>query len=171
MSWFSIQFSHPSSVPSNLVDNSRFQSASFIASETTTIHGFAGTFDCTLYDDITFSTVPHTFSEGTYIHAHYYPCFFFFFDVLSVIWIVVHIFCSLSLLHSFFNWHRYINFLSNPLNWMSCGNSLCVRNVLLVSYFHSPSSAYTGTGRRHYYCCGMEVRKRIRERECVCVCS
>lgn len=66
---FTEQFSHPSSEPSNLVDNSRFRSASFIASETTTIHGFAGTFDCTLYDDIMFSTVPHTFSEGTYFHV------------------------------------------------------------------------------------------------------
>lgn len=51
---------------------------------------------------------------------------------------------------------------------MSCGNSSCIRNVLLVSYLHSSSCSYTDTGKRHYYCCGMEVRKRIkRERMCV----
>ena len=168
MSWFPIQFSHPSSVPSNLVDNSRFQSASFIASETTTIHGFAGTFDCILYDDITFSTVPHTFSEGTYTHI----LLTLIFLSRSFVWhLIINSYLLLSYLpHSFWNWYSYINFLSNPLNFMSCGNSSCIRNVLLVSYLHSSSCSYTDTGKRHYYCCGMEVRKRIkRERECVSV--
>lgn len=31
-----------------------------------TIHGFAGYFDCALYQDVGFSTVPQTFSEGMF---------------------------------------------------------------------------------------------------------
>jgi PRMT5 oligomerisation domain len=60
------QFSHPSPLPSEAIDNSRYRSVSFTATESTTIHGFAGTFESILYDDISFSTVPHTFSEGKY---------------------------------------------------------------------------------------------------------
>lgn len=32
----------------------------------TTVHGLAGFFDCTLYKDVSFSTCPHSFSEGMY---------------------------------------------------------------------------------------------------------
>lgn len=38
----------------------------FEVKESSTIHGFAGYFDCTLYKDIGFSTVPHMASEGMF---------------------------------------------------------------------------------------------------------
>eukprot|EP00596_Hydrurales_sp_CCMP1899_P008489 CAMPEP_0119051778 /NCGR_PEP_ID=MMETSP1177-20130426/73282_1 /TAXON_ID=2985 /ORGANISM="Ochromonas sp, Strain CCMP1899" /LENGTH=677 /DNA_ID=CAMNT_0007031099 /DNA_START=71 /DNA_END=2101 /DNA_ORIENTATION=+ len=60
------KFSHPNELPVDLIDNSRYAALTFISTEDTTIHGFAGTFECTLYKDITFSTVPHTFSEGMF---------------------------------------------------------------------------------------------------------
>jgi hypothetical protein len=60
------KFSHPNKLPVDLIDNSRYATLTFISNENTTIHGFAGTFDCTLYKDITFSTVPHSFSTGMF---------------------------------------------------------------------------------------------------------
>lgn len=59
-----LQFNHPNSVCAEMSDNSRFATASFIMPENVTVHGLAGTFECVLYDDVTFSTVPHTFSTG-----------------------------------------------------------------------------------------------------------
>lgn len=47
-----------------MINNSRYATVTFISTENTTIHGFAGTFECVLYRDVVFSTVPHTHSPG-----------------------------------------------------------------------------------------------------------
>lgn len=63
-------FEHPNVL---LTSNYRYGSASFESSHTTNIHGFAGTFECTLYKDVCVSINPQTFSEGMF---SWFPIFF-----------------------------------------------------------------------------------------------
>ena len=46
--------------------NTRVRQLSFAIDHALTIHGFAGYFDCSLYKDIGFSTVPETHSPGMF---------------------------------------------------------------------------------------------------------
>ncbi len=50
----------------SLMHNARYRKVEFTATESITVHGFAGYFDCVLYGDVTFSTVPHTHSAGMF---------------------------------------------------------------------------------------------------------
>jgi protein arginine N-methyltransferase 5 len=48
------------------IDNSRFKTLSFTASEDATVHGFAGYFEAYLYKDVMISINPATFSTGMF---------------------------------------------------------------------------------------------------------
>ncbi len=60
------RFDHPNPLPERLVDNSRFGSVSFQSSVRTTVHGFAGYFECVLYKDTTLSILPATHTPGMF---------------------------------------------------------------------------------------------------------
>lgn len=56
-------FRHPNK---NLESNDRYAEANFEVELDATIHGFAGYFDCELYDGVTISIHPRTFSKGMF---------------------------------------------------------------------------------------------------------
>ncbi len=62
-----LQFVHPNpQMGLNLAHNTRYATLSFSAEESVTVHGLAGFFDCVLYKEVTFSTVPATHSPGMF---------------------------------------------------------------------------------------------------------
>jgi protein arginine N-methyltransferase 5 len=70
-----VQFRHfPNNVIQDPRDNERYQTLEFVLDDKEgrvdkdgiTIHGLAGYFQCDLFEDIGFSTVPETFSEGMF---------------------------------------------------------------------------------------------------------
>ncbi|BES98722.1 protein arginine n-methyltransferase [Nesidiocoris tenuis] len=58
------EFVHPNKSPA--IDNSRYKSLKFTAQEDSTMYGFTGYFDTTLYKDVRLSIVPETFSVGMF---------------------------------------------------------------------------------------------------------
>jgi len=60
------RFEHPNWNNRQPLDNSRYARLSFSATHNTTIHGFAGTFESTLYADETLSIAPHSHSPGLF---------------------------------------------------------------------------------------------------------
>ncbi|KAF6202415.1 hypothetical protein GE061_004814 [Apolygus lucorum] len=58
------EFIHPNR--NEVIDNTRFKKLKFIASEDSTLYGFTGYFDTTLYKDVMLSIVPDTYSRGMF---------------------------------------------------------------------------------------------------------
>ena len=65
-------FEHPNLDPSSS-KNDRHVRLSWFVSEDTTVHGFAGYFDATLYKRVNISILPKTFSKGMF---SWFPIFF-----------------------------------------------------------------------------------------------
>jgi protein arginine N-methyltransferase 5 len=64
-------FTHPNRAA--LIDNTRYTKLSWVIEEASTLHGFGGFFDATLFDDVHVSINPATFSEGM---ISWFPLFF-----------------------------------------------------------------------------------------------
>jgi type II protein arginine methyltransferase len=61
-----LQFIHPERGIVLEGHNTRWKSITFPMDQSVTVHGFAGYFDCALYKEIGFSTVPNSHSPGMF---------------------------------------------------------------------------------------------------------
>jgi len=59
-------FEHPNGLPIHEIDNTRYACLSFTADCTAALHGFAGSFESTLYKDVMISIRPTTHSPGMF---------------------------------------------------------------------------------------------------------